>query len=415
MKKYVRLNDLGYVSRGRSQHRPRNAPHLYDGKYPFIQTADITKSDLYITSYSQTYTEAGLSQSRLWDAGTLCIANAGVNTGDNAILGFKACFPDSVIGFIADKSKCNVLFVKYYLDVIKPQIKSITMGATQDNLSVSKLLTFDIPNVSLEIQNKIAGILSAYDDLIENNNRRIALLENMAEELYREWFVRFRFPGWREAEFEKGIPKGWELQRVDSLGKIITGKTPLTSNEKYYLGNIHFIKTPDMHGNMFIYETEEKLTEDGLKSQPSQILPKNAISVSCIGTGGITSITTQRCCTNQQINSIVLKNENDLEWAFYTVKGLKETIYAFGSTGTTMTNLSKGKFSGLKFICVPKYLRDEYHMLTCPMFKEIQRLTQINNMLAKTKNALLPRLISGKLAVEDLAVQLPPSMHPKIA
>ncbi|UJS25543.1 restriction endonuclease subunit S [Thiothrix winogradskyi] len=355
--KHYKLNELGTVNRGKSKHRPRNDPELYGGKYPFIQTGDVKHSSFYVTSHTQTYNEKGLAQSKLWEKGTLCITIA-ANIADTAILSYPACFPDSIIGFLPNKKKADVKYVKYCLDTFRLQMQSISQGTTQDNMSLEKLLSIGFPAPDLESQRKIAGILSAYDDLIENNKRRIALLENMAEELYREWFVRFRFPGWRDAEFEKGIPKGWELQRVDSLGKIITGKTPLTSNEKYYLGNIHFIKTPDMHGNMFIYETEENLTEDGLNSQPSQMLPKNAISVSCIGTGGITSITTQRCCTNQQINSIVLKNENDLEWAFYTVKGLKETIYAFGSTGTTMTNLSKGKFSGLKFICAPKYLRE---------------------------------------------------------
>jgi type I restriction enzyme S subunit len=404
--KFCRLDELGYISRGRSQHRPRNAPHLYGGEFPFIQTADITKSDLYITRYSQTYTQTGVEQSRLWEPGVLCIVNAGVNTGDNAILAFKACFPDSIIGFIPDKSKCNAVFIKYFLDSIKLQIRTITMGATQDNLSVAKLLTFPIPRLSLDIQNKFTAILSAYDDLIEINKRRIALLENMAEEIYREWFVRFRFPGYQTAEFEKGIPMSWSIERIDSLGKVTTGKTPSTTNTKYYGGRIPFVKTPDMHGNMFVYETEEFLTEDGLYSQPSQILEKDAICVSCIGTGGVVSMTTQKCSTNQQINSLTLNTMSDREWAFFTLKALKPTILAFGATGATMTNLSKGKFAGIKAIIPNNELRLQFNNLTTPMFKQIQFLTMLNNNLNTTKLLLLPRLISGKLSVEELNIQL---------
>lgn len=413
VKEYCKLNELGTVSRGRSQHRPRNAPHLYDGEYPFIQTADITKSDLYITKYTQTYTQAGLDQSKLWRVGTLCIANAGVNTGDNAILGIDACFPDSVIGFTANSTKCNVLFVKYYLDSIKPRIKSITMGATQDNLSVSKLLTFPIPKLHINVQNKIAAIISVYDDLIESNKHSITLLENMAEEIYREWFVRFRFPDYKNTNFVKGTPKDWEQKRIDSLGRVATGKTPATSNEKYYGGDIHFVKTPDMHGNMFISKTEERLTEDGLNSQPSQIIPENSISVSCIGTAGVVSITTQECSTNQQINSVSLTKKEDLEWAYFTFKALKQTILAFGATGATMTNLSKGKFAGIKPIVPPEGLRLAFHEIVSPIFDEIKTLMLTNDNLTETKNRLLPRLISGKLSVEELNIELPPSMLEK--
>src|SRR5258706_115624 len=116
----ARLDGLGQVSRGRSRHRPRDAAHLYGGPYPFVQTGDVKGADLYLTDYSQTYSEAGLEQSRLWPKGTLCITIA-ANIAETAILGMKACFPDSVIGFVADESKCDPRFVKYALDVVKAQ------------------------------------------------------------------------------------------------------------------------------------------------------------------------------------------------------------------------------------------------------------------------------------------------------
>lgn len=128
----------GAVGRGKSKHRPRNEPSLYGGKHPFIQTAEVTASEFYIIKYSQTYSDLGLAQSKLWDKNTLCIVNAGENTAETAILKFQACFPDSIIGFIADSEKADVRFIKYYLTTIKPQLRSITKGATQDNLSVSK-------------------------------------------------------------------------------------------------------------------------------------------------------------------------------------------------------------------------------------------------------------------------------------
>src|SRR6266496_4236331 len=114
-----RLDELGFVGRGKSRHRPRNDPRLYGGEYPFIQTADIVAADPYITSYSQTYTDFGLAQSKLWPANTLCITIAGANTAETAILKFEACFPDSIIGFIPDENKADLHFVKHSLDLIE--------------------------------------------------------------------------------------------------------------------------------------------------------------------------------------------------------------------------------------------------------------------------------------------------------
>jgi type I restriction enzyme S subunit len=184
-----RLDQLGYLSRGRSRHRPRDAAHLYDGPYPFVQTGDVKHSGLYIAEYQQTYSEAGLEQSKLWPEGTLCITIA-ANIADTAILAFDACFPDSVIGFIPDPKKSDARFVKYLFDAtVKSRVRQFTQGAAQDNLSQEKLLSITFLAPLVDEQTRIADILAAYDELIENNRRRMALLEDAARQLYREWFA----------------------------------------------------------------------------------------------------------------------------------------------------------------------------------------------------------------------------------
>lgn len=112
------LDKLGFIGRGRSRHRPRGDEKLYGGEYPFIQTGDVQKANFYITKYENTYNDFGFEQSKLWKKGTLCISIVGANTAESAILGIDACFPDSVIGFIADNNVSNTFFVKYYLDTI---------------------------------------------------------------------------------------------------------------------------------------------------------------------------------------------------------------------------------------------------------------------------------------------------------
>lgn len=215
-----RLDQLGSVSRGRSRHRPRDAAHLYGGPHYFIQTGDVKRAGLYINDYTQTYSDAGLEQSKLWSAGTLCITIA-ANIADTAILGIDACFPDSIIGFVADPHLADARFVKYLFDAtIKRRAQQFSQGATQDNLSQEKLLSleFDVPKIGE--QTRIANILSAYDNLIENNQRRMALLEESARLLYREWFVSLRFPGHEHTSIIDGMPHGWALKKLGEVARI---------------------------------------------------------------------------------------------------------------------------------------------------------------------------------------------------
>ncbi len=129
------IDDLGAVNRGKSKHRPRNDPQLFGGEYPFIQTGDVKRSNLYITEYTDTYSEKGLAQSKLWSKGTLCITIA-ANIAESAILGVDACLPDSVVGFIPYEQKTDLKFVKYLLDEFKIYGQQISKGTTQDNLSL---------------------------------------------------------------------------------------------------------------------------------------------------------------------------------------------------------------------------------------------------------------------------------------
>jgi len=218
--KSAKLDELGFVGRGKSRHRPRNADFLYGGPYPFFQTGDIKAANFYLTEYSQTYSEEGLKQSKLWKPGTLCITIA-ANIAESAILGIEGCFPDSVVGFVADPDKADVRFIKYYMEILKLQMQSVSRGTTQDNLSVDKLLSFDFHVPPLPVQRRIAGILSTYDELIDNSQRRIKILEEMARALYREWFVLFRFPGHENHPLVPSsigdIPQGWEVKLVKDI------------------------------------------------------------------------------------------------------------------------------------------------------------------------------------------------------
>jgi len=126
--------------RGKSKHRPRNDPKLYGGPYPFIQTGDVRGSDHLITEYTQTYSDAGLAQSKLWPRGTLCITIA-ANIAETGVLDFDACFPDSVIGVVVDDAQTTSKYLEYMLHTVKADLKAKGKGSAQDNINLGTLRT----------------------------------------------------------------------------------------------------------------------------------------------------------------------------------------------------------------------------------------------------------------------------------
>lgn len=273
-------------------------------------------------------------------------------------------------------------------------------GTKMPRCSKNAVMKYLIPDITIENQKRIADVLAQYDELIYSNNKKIDILLNIAEQIYKEWFVRLRFPNYQSTHLECGIPEGWTIMRIMDFGCVETGKTPPTVNPENYGGDIMFIKTPDMHGQTFVVETGEYLTEIGHSTQPKKLLPAKSISVSCIGTGGIVAINSEPAHTNQQINSIVLNDIKYLEWLYFTAKALKPTIEMFGATGATMTNLSKGKFEKIKVICPSKELVYKYNQITSPMLEDIKELQKQNLNLIKQRDLLLPRLMNGKLKTQ---------------
>ena len=410
------LDQLGSVRRGKSKHRPRDATHLYDGPYPFIQTSDVKNAGLYISEYTQTYSAAGLAQSKLWKPGTLCITIA-ANIGDTAILSFDACFPDSIIGFVPDQKKSDVRYIKYLFDaVLQKRFKKFTQGATQDNLSQEKLLSIKLPLAEdVNDQRIIADILSAYDDLIKTNHRRIKLLEEAARLLFREWFVYFRFPlrlrsgqaGHEKAcpvesinstgvKIVDGVPEGWKKGKIKDLGKIVTGKTPSKKDDRNYNGVVPFIKTPDMHQSTIILKAEESLSKTGASSQNNKHLPPWSILISCIGTVGVVAMNLFKSQTNQQINSVIPKNNIYRYYSFFCLSRLKPLLEAIGG-GSTMANINKNKFENIKTIIPSENVLSEFYKAIDPVFNQIALLSDQNQKLAQARDLLLPRLMSGEI------------------
>ncbi len=403
--KGFRLDELGFVGRGRSRHRPRNDARLYGGPYPFIQTADIMAADPYITGYSQTYSEFGLQQSKLWPPKTLCMTIAGANTAQTAILTFEACFPDSVIGFIPDEKKADLHFVKYSLDLMKDRFRAVTRGATQDNLSLDKLLSFPIQMPPLLVQQRIAGVLSNYDDLIENNTRRIAILEEMARSLYREWFVHFRFPGHEKVKMVESrlgrIPEGWAGSFCDLVTIEREGINPFQfSGEQFE----HFSIPAFDDGRQPIVERGEAIRSG-----------KYVIDASCVLVSKLNPRIPRiwlpapsgfhRAITSTEF--LVLKPRDGVTREFVYAKCCSgEFADEFASlaigTSTSHQRVKPNNLLTMPSIVPGQATIDRFSSLVAPMLELGNQVQTKTRNLRLTRDLLLPKLISGEIDVSRL-------------
>ncbi|WP_157174345.1 restriction endonuclease subunit S [Thiocystis violascens] len=404
-----KLDDLGSVGRGKSRHRPRNDTSLYGGKYPFVQTGDVKEAEFRLTKYSQTYNEKGLAQSKLWEPGTLCITIA-ANIADTAILGIPACFPDSVVGFVADQNKADVRFIKYSIDTLKLEMQGASRGTTQDNLSVDKLITFNFRVPPLPIQHRIADILSAYDDLIENNQRRIQILENMARSLYREWFVEFRFPGHENVKFVDSplgkIPEGWEIGPMESVCDRITDgahHSPKTQELGYPMASVK-----DMHDWGINIESCRKISEEDFKEleRNDSTMRKNDVLIAKDGSYLKHCFVVEEDMQVALLSSIAILRPNHrfkphLLAIMLRDPDVKLRMKGYVS-GAALPRIILKEFRHFNILMPPINLQEHWSRLCEPMLEMCWRLIAKNQNLRRTRDLLLPRLLSGQLDVSTL-------------
>jgi type I restriction enzyme S subunit len=389
-----RLDEFGLVARGRSRHRPRDAAHLYDGPYPFVQTGDVKHADLYLTSYSQTYSEAGLEQSKLWPKGTLCITIA-ANIAETAILGLDACFPDSIIGFIPDESKCDVRFIKYKFDTIKQRYQQVSQGAAQDNLSLEKLLGFKLTVPPVDAQRRIGDVLTVYDDLMENNRRRMELLEAAARQLYREWFVRLRFPGYEHTRIINGVPEGWERKILGDICSDIR-ETVLPEDlepDTPYIGLEHMprrsISLTEWSGAEAATSTKHRFkTGDILFGKIRPYFHKVGIAF----TDGVASSDAIVIRPNSgDLCSFVLMTVSSDEFIAEATQTMRE--------GSKMPRADWKLMTQYRLLLPPCGLLDSFSVTVSTITDQLRTLCFQNRRLQAARDLLLPRLMSGEVAV----------------
>lgn len=394
------LDQLGHVSRGRSRHRPRNDPSLFGGPYPFIQTGDVKHANFRIAEHTATYSESGLAQSRLWPKDTLCITIA-ANIADTALLGYEACFPDSVIGFIADREKADRRFVKYYFDIIQRELQMVSQGATQDNLSQEKLLSFGIVCPPVEVQRQVAEVLSTYDDLIATNQRRIALLEDAARRLYREWFVHLRFPGHESVPVKDGVPQGWR-------------RTPIAEQPSFFNRGIAPKYDDSARGRVI----NQKCIRDGRISmeparrqskdvKPDRLIRMGDVLINSTGAGTLGRVAQVRapvddCTVDTHVTIARPVDDRSATYFGQALLNLEPVFSEMGKGATNQLELSRSDIGAVEIWQPPLHLHIEFHRLVGPMLAQAEQLSVANLSLERARDLLLPKLMSGQLDVSGI-------------
>lgn len=394
------IGSLCEVGRGSSPRPINNQAYFEGGDIPWIKIADATSSGKEIFETKEHVNAYGASFSRLLPIGSLILATSGVSLGQVKFLGVEGCIHD---GWLYIKNYNGIVkeFLYYKLIELEKHFHSESYGAAIQNINTDILRRTKISLPPLETQKRIASILSTYDDLIENNLKRIKLLEETAQNIYKEWFVNFRFPNYEHTEFdaESGFPKGWEKKTIDAFAEVITGKTPSTANSNFYGGNIPFVKTPDMHDAPYVLSTSIYLSNEGAESQNKKFLPKNSVMVSCIGTAGVVALASINCQTNQQINSVRFDEELKAFYFYGFARGLRTLLEGLGSNGATMVNVNKSKFEKIEIIVPDNETLKKHYGKVKVIFDQILILQEQNEKLKEARDILLPRLMNRMIEV----------------
>ena len=258
------------------------------------------------------------------------------------------------------------------------------VGGVRGSLTWEDFCNLRLPIPSIARQREIVEEYETLSRRIRLNEQMIARLEETAQALYRKMFV--------DGIDKENLPEGWRKGKISDFGEVVTGKTPSTLDEGNFGDYMPFVTIPDMHNGFYVIKTERRLSKKGVALQANKSIPKHSVCVSCIGTSGLVVITPQECQTNQQINTIVPRNEFALEYIYLTCCGLEKIIAEYGMGAAVLNNLNKSEFENLQILLPSDDAMKRFHEQSAPIFNAIQLGQQENEKLTELQSLLLARM-----------------------
>ena len=297
----------------------------------------------------------------------------------------------------------DIVDKQYLYQVLKsehfrPYFKKYCTGSAQPQLPIINFSKIELNIPEVATQRRIADILSAYDDLIENNRKQIKLLEEAAQRLYKEWFVDLRFPGHEHTKIVDGVPEGWGIFRFSDKVKIMSGGTPKTDNSNYYGGEIPFYTPKDSGGAFFAFQTETNITEEGLDNCNSHLYPENTIIITARGTVGKTTLLAVPMAMNQSCYAL---KSDEINAPYYLFFALNQEIIALRtmSNGGVFNTIVVKTFDRIHIRIPPDNLIQRFENMVTPVMELIKAKTKENFALSEARDRLLPELMSGEVEV----------------
>ncbi|MBS5860315.1 restriction endonuclease subunit S [bacterium] len=385
-------------------------------EYDFVEMADIVPGEKYVFSKSKKRFNGSFSKfsnkDTLMAKITPCLENGKISQ----FIGSDKAFGSTEFNIFREKKDISDNDYLYYLIssplVKEPAIKSMSGATGRQRTNLDKIKQIEVPDISIKTQRKIAKFLTNYDDLIENNNRRIKILEEMAQKIYKEWFVDFKFPGHETTTFKDSplgkIPNDWEVKLFSEYFDIQNG---FAFKSKDYSNNgVKIIRTKDFASTKYINITDPIFLPNQLKSKYETYMLQEydflLIMVGAsIGKYGIVLKKDMPSLQNQNMwalrpknNYIYLRN-----YSIFMFENLIKKVLSF-ATGAAREFFRKEHFNNQRIIVPDSCVLNLFNQITNDILNEISNLYTKNENLKQTRDILLPRLISGEIDVKNMEV-----------
>ena len=360
-----------------------------------------TRRFISITEYEKTYRHFTVR------AGDIVVASSGNTYGKVGRISPKdlpLMMNTSVIRFHSlDRGRLNDDFLYAFLrsGLFRDQVESFVTGSAQPNFGPTHLKRMMLPLPPLHVQQRITGILSAYDQLIENSQRRIKILESMARALYREWFVHFRFPGHESTPRIPSplgdIPQGWEVTPFTDIADVLSGGTPKTDVAEYWNGEIPFFTPRDAPSCFYVLDTEKHVTELGLSNCASEYYLPDTVFITARGTVGKVALPAVPMAMNQ--SCYALRGKTGIPQRFLFLMLLQQADYLKMNTGgATFDTIVVDTFRRMKIVKPSLAVIAQFAEKIDAVFEQVNTLQRQIQNLRRTRDLLLPRLLCGQLA-----------------
>ena len=404
----VRIDQLGRVVTGKTPSSER--PEEFGDAYPFITPSDIPATRKYV-EVERHLSERGMESHRRIQLPkkSVCVVCIGATIGKVCMVERLSISNQQINSIIPTKDKSDADFVYYLSTTLRDSLVAFAGGSATPIINKSAFSSIKLLVPEYAEQRKIAAILSAYDEQIENNQRRIALLENMAEEIYREWFVRLRFHGYEKAKFVKGIPQGWRVAELKELASV----NPSSISRRNNLESILYVDISSVSTNRI-----DDVTPYASVDAPGRA--RRRVKHGDVIWSSVRPANRAYCLIYEPDENLIVST------GFAVIRPNDTTPFTFLFFAVTsnpfvdqMTTVAKGAaypatsfddFEKAKLLVPTDDLMKSFHEKAEPMFRQKHFLQQQSERLRKTRDLLLPRLISGKLSVENLDIQFPPGM-----